>query len=83
MEINWAELQDYRLKEIEEGASFIADIWKDRESPEYFRGAMDMLDRILHIPKSLCEPTEKEFVSDMVAQDFKRVEMSLLRKVVR
>jgi len=82
-EINWREVEDYRLKEIEEAASFITEIWKEGHTPDYFRGAMDILERILHLPKSLCEKSEKEFVKELVAQDFKRLEVNLLRKAVR
>ena len=82
-EINWRELQEYRLKEIEAAALFISEIWKNRESTDYFKGVMDMFERIIQLPTSLCDEEEKDFVTDLVRQDFKRVEMDILRKVVR
>ena len=83
MEINWRELQDYRLKEIEEGASFITDIWKSSSNPDYFRGAMEMFERIINLPTALCDKEQREFVEELIAQDYKRVEMTLLRKAIR
>lgn len=82
VEYNWAEIQEYRQKEIEEAVILLNDIWKGK-SPDYFRGVIDMLSRIVLLPKKLCQEAEMEYIEDMVNQDFKRVEINLLRKAVR
>lgn len=82
-EYNWKEIQDYRAKEIEVGVTLIQDIWKDNKSPDYFRGMMALFERIILLPKSLCQENELEFIEDMVNLNFKRVEINLLREAVR
>lgn len=82
MEYNWKELREYRQKEIEEAVILIDDIFKNG-TPEYFRGVMDMFTKIMHLPKKLCQPEEREAIEDMVTQEFKSVEIDLLRRAVR
>jgi len=82
-EFNWQEIRDYREKEIEQTVLLIQDIWKDNRSPDYFKGVMDLFSRIILLPKKLCKKDELEYIEDMVNQEFKRVEIDLLRKAIR
>ncbi|MEA2066542.1 MAG: hypothetical protein U9O65_05530 [Thermotogota bacterium] len=80
---SWKEIQEYREKEIEEAVILIGDIWKDKKGIDYFRGMMDMFERIILLPKKMCQENELEYIEDMVNQDFKRVEINLLRRVTK
>lgn len=82
MEYNWTELKEYRQHEIKEAVSLINGIWKGK-SPDYLKGVIDMFSKVLLLPKKLCTPEEMEFIEDMVSQDFKYVEVDLLREAVR
>jgi len=83
VEHNWDELFEYRKKEIELAVSIISDILKNKHSPDYFKGAMEMFKKILMLPKSMCQEEEKEYIEDMVAREFAAVSIDLLRRVVR
>ena len=82
-EYHWKEIQSYRGKEIETAVTLIQDIWKDNKSPDYFRGMMALFERLILLPKTLCQESELEYIEDMVNQEFKQVEIDLLRKAVR
>ncbi|NQT34748.1 hypothetical protein HQ587_06125 [bacterium] len=82
MEYNWAELKEYRKREIKEAVSLINGIWKGK-SPDYLQGVIDMFSKVLLLPKKLCREDELEFIEDMVSQEFKLVEVDLLREAVR
>lgn len=82
MEYNWNELKEYRKHEIKEAVSLINGIWKGK-SPEYLKGVIDMFSRMLLLPKKLCRKDELEFIENMVTQEFKSVEIDLLREAVK
>ena len=83
VEYNWVEIREYRKFELKEAVALIQDIWKDDKSPEYFKGVMTLFKRIMLLPKKLCTKEETEFIEDMIRQEFKQVEIDLLRKAVR
>jgi len=83
VEYNWSEIREYRKFELKEAVALIQDIWKDDKSPEYFKGVMTLFKRIMLLPKKLCTKEETEFIEDMIRQEFKQVEIDLLRKAVR
>jgi len=82
VEYNWTELREYRKKEIEEAVILISAVFKGG-SPDYLQGIMDMFKRIILLPHKLCRKEEREFIEDMINQEFKLVEIDLLRSVVR
>ena len=83
MEYNWKDISEYRKKEIKEAAELINDVFKGSTSPEYFKGVMDMFNRMIKLPLSLCQPEEIDHINNMVAQEFEEVKLDLLRKAVR
>jgi hypothetical protein len=82
MEYNWAELSEYREKEIKAAVALIHKVWNGK-SPDYFLGVIDMLKAILLLPKQMCSPEELSIIEDMINQEFKTVELEILREAVR
>lgn len=72
----------WRQQQIEEAVSFISDIWKNTHHPEYFRGALDMLKKIMYIPLKNAKPENYDLISTMVKAEIKTVETRLLRRIM-
>ena len=69
----------YRAAEIERGAEVLQGIWS--ADPQYVKGALDMLSKILRVPESLAKGDKAmEFVRAVTAKDFAEFEMKYLRK---
>jgi hypothetical protein len=83
VEYNWKEIKEYRKKEMEAAVELMGDMIKGKESPEYFRGIVNMFNRILLLPGELCQEEEKDFITNMIAAEWAQVEMDVLRKAVR
>ncbi len=75
------EFKAYRLKEIELGAHFIAKTMNGA-SPEYLRGALDMLSKVLKTPSEFSQwaPDTRAFMDSLVARDFALFEAKFLRR---
>lgn len=69
----------YRGAEIERGAEVLQGIWS--ADPQYVKGALDMLSKILRVPESLARGKESiDFTRAVIAKDFAEFEMKYLRK---
>ena len=53
----------YRVSEIERGAFFIRELLKGSQSPDYVRGAMEMLRKIIHLPLDMAKTQEQKDVA--------------------
>ncbi len=77
------EFSEYRQDEMKLGAEFIGEIWKGKSNIDYVNGALDMLRRIINLPKSLAgTQEEKELASAIIGRDMKSIETKLLRDAV-
>jgi hypothetical protein len=74
------EFREYRRREIEAGADILKQIWIAGD-PQYVRGAVDMLSKIIRLPAGFTDaPETKEFMNMIVARDFAEFEARFLRK---
>jgi len=70
----------YRQKEIEEAVIIANEVFKSSLSPDYVRGAMFMIKRILQIPKALAQTDEaKEKAEAMIEKDFKEFQARFVK----
>jgi hypothetical protein len=77
------EFSEYRQEEMKIGANFIGEIWKGKSSIEYVNGALDMLRKIINLPKSLAgTDEEKALAAAIIERDMQSVENKLLRDAV-
>ena len=84
MQYDFKEISRYRQEEIKLCVELINDIWKENaQTNEYFRGMVKMFERILLLPKSLCQENEKEYIENMIDKEFAQVSIDLLREAVR
>ena len=74
------EFREYRRREIEAGADMLKQIWISGD-PQYVRGAIDMLSKIIRLPSGLTDaPETKEYINMIVSRDFAEFEARFLRK---
>lgn len=81
---NDPEFEKYRVLEIEEGVLMLREMIKE-ESPEYFRGAMEMLQRIMTIPMKMVSPSsepQKIQAKILKYKAFDTFEVKMMRKFV-
>ena len=70
--INDPSVQKYRQYEIEEGAKIAEELLKGGFEPQYIRGAMEMLRKVLHLPIKFAKSKEaKEMASNILKKDLK------------
>ena len=75
--------QDYRQREIEIGAGYVHEIWKTNADPQYIRGAVEMLRRIVRIPEDMAKTDEaKQAAAALIQTAMHKVDMSILRKML-
>ena len=75
--------QEYRQKEIEIGAAFVHEIWNVNADPQYIRGAVEMLRRIVRIPEHVAKTDEaKAAAAALIQTAMHKVDMALLRKML-
>lgn len=82
---NDPEFEKYRVKEITEGVNLLREVVKG-QSPDYFRGAMDMLKRIINIPILLIPGTnesQRAQAEMLKAKAFDAFEVKMIRKFVQ
>jgi hypothetical protein len=58
------DFDSYRLLELDAGVSFLKLIWNDK-NPEYTRGALAMLNKIIKMPQSMAISGKQREVADM------------------
>jgi len=77
------EFSKYRQIVIKPGALVIKQMWGGK-SPDYCLGATDMLKAILKIPsQTKVSKKAEEKISRMINEDFKKVELSILKDLMR
>jgi len=70
----------YRKREIAIGVKIIADMFTDSMKPEYIKGAIDLLKKILYLPKEMAKTEEVKEMADMIVErDLKAFEIKFLR----
>jgi len=75
------EFQRYRRREIEIAAEFVQRLWSG-ENPQYIRGAVEIVSKILSAPEGFAKaPETKEFLQTLTARDFAMFETDFLRRV--
>jgi len=64
-------IRQYREKEIELVAiRFVRDMYKNNVTPEYFKGAIDVLRDIVNLPKKLAgESKEQRELAELLIKD--------------
>lgn len=73
------EFQKYRQRELEAGADFVQGVWQ--ADPQYVRGALDLLSKILRIPEEFGRtPETLKFYQAITSRDFATFEAKFLRK---
>lgn len=78
--LNQTEFTEYRKAEIAEGIEFLKGAWSNPD-PQYLRGALDMLSRIIRVPERIAKtPKTKEFAAACTARDFAEFEAGYLRQ---
>jgi len=76
----WAQ---YREAEIEAGIAMLREIWGGDFSPDYIRGAVEMLRRIILLPHHMAAtPEAKERAEALVKASFSALELKLLRRAL-
>lgn len=74
---------DYRKEEIKTGALFFKNILTSPNTPDYIKGASDMLRAIIKIPQEIAQSSEeKETAEIMLRMSLKEVEVHILRSVL-
>ena len=74
------EFRAYRQAEISAAADFLHQIWV-KGDPQYIRGALDAIGKVLKVPESFAVAQEtKEFVGTLINRDFADFEVKFLRK---
>ena len=75
--------QEYRKKEIEEGVKVVSKMFDDNMSPDYIRGAMNMLKRVIEVPSKLAiTPEAKLRAVTNIQRDLKLFQVKFLRRYV-
>ena len=70
--INDPGVAKYRQYEIGEGAKFAEELLKGGLDPQYIKGALEMLKKLLYLPKKWGKGKESEEAArNMVARDLK------------
>lgn len=78
--INDPSVAKYRQMEIAEGAKIAEELLKGGFDPQYIRGAMEMLKKILTLPRKFAKSKEsKEAAQNMVARDLKEFHAKYMR----
>lgn len=73
----------YREMEIEAGIAMLREIWGGDFSPDYIRGAVEMLRRIILLPHHMAAtPEAKERAEALVKASFSALELKLLRRAL-
>ncbi|HNT44452.1 MAG TPA: hypothetical protein PKN85_08315 [Syntrophorhabdaceae bacterium] len=73
----------YRELEIEAGIAMLREIWGGEFSPDYIRGAVEMLRRIIMLPQAMAAtPEAKERAEALVKASFSAMELKLLRRAM-
>ncbi len=77
------ELIEYRTLELIAAIPFVKDLLKNESNPDYVRGAMAMLKKILAMPVSLAKsPEQKEVAQQLTVKAMELFEKKLLRTVM-
>lgn len=77
------ELIEYRVLELIAAISFVKDLLKNESNPDYVRGAMAMLKKIISMPVTLSKsPEQKEIAQALTAKAMELFEKKLLRAVI-
>ena len=78
--INDPSVAKYRQYEIEEGAKIFEELLKGSLDPNYVKGALYMLKKLLHLPyKWGKSPETKEAARNMVVRDVKEFTSKYMR----
>jgi hypothetical protein len=76
------EFQRYRRREIEIAAEFVKRLWGGSD-PQYVRGAVDILSKILAAPEGFAKtPETKDWMQTLTARDFALFETEFLRRII-
>ena len=78
--INDPSVAKYRQYEIEEGAKIAEELLKGGFDPQYIKGAMEMLKKMLHLPKKWGKSKEaQEATQNMIKRDLKEFTAKYMR----
>ena len=75
------DFKEYRKLEIKEGVLIIQGLLNNQVTPDYAKGALDMLKNILHIPNhfTLTYKTRQILALEINA-DFKELELEIVKR---
>lgn len=77
------DLEEYRRREIEEAVLFAGELYRGKIEPEYFKGAMEMLKRIVMIPAKMARSDEEKKRAEMlVAQALDEYSGRMAKKIL-
>ena len=72
----------YRQYEIEEGAKVVEELLKGNYDPQYIKGSMEMLKKLLHLPNKWSKGKSKEtqeMARNMIMRDLKEFHSRYMR----
>jgi len=73
----------YRHREIGEAVKIVSGLFKESVNPDHIKGSLDLLKKILYIPKQIAETEEAIEMADMmVERDLKSFEIKFLKMFV-
>ena len=75
------EFQAYRLKELNEGANVAREFLQGKCSPDYAKGAMEMLKRILLVPKQFpLSDKQRQQIDLQVQKEFDEFHFQMVKR---
>ena len=78
------EFKAYRQAELSAGADIVGDILKGSQTPDYSKGAMDMLNKVLLTPTSLATGKKAaQYAAEMTGNDLKILKMKVLKRGIQ
>ena len=71
----------YRVKELEEGANMAREFLKGGVTPDYAKGALEMLRRILLVPKQLpLTDKQEKMVQQQITKEFDEFHFQMVKR---
>jgi len=80
---NWADISNYRSREIKLAVDFISDLLSSKASQEFTNGALSLFSKIILIPLDMAgTPEERALVNSIISKEFEEVKVDLVRRII-
>ncbi|MFH1641046.1 MAG: hypothetical protein ABIA66_03675 [Candidatus Omnitrophota bacterium] len=71
---------EYRQAEIKEASKIVADMFHDNANPEYIKGALALMNKILHLPGKYAYSEEAKIkAQELIEKSIKAFEADFIR----